>query len=129
MSKDEVAQSLDLVAGNFLGKGHGGQELMGLLSSHPEIAAEVYRELGKHGNSGSASGAVLDLLKKHGITVNPDTSPAWSPGKVPELIFPNTPPAPAQTPAPAPARAPGQPPAAGSRYRYDPATKKMVPVE
>jgi hypothetical protein len=119
MSKDEIAQALDIVAVNRLGQGHTNQELVALLP--PDVLAELNQEMSKHNNPAGAAAAAEAVLAKRGYFKDNSTFHGFF-GKTPKFERAPEAPPPAQTPA-------AGAPAPGPRYAYDPKTGKTVRVQ
>jgi hypothetical protein len=125
MSKDEIAQSLDLVAGNLLGQGHNNQELVAVLPQ--DVLAEVYQEIGKHNNSSSASAAAMAIIQKRGW-FRDDSVLGGRFGFSKEFKFERAPAAASSAQPPASSSSAASASSAGPGRRYDPATGKLVDI-
>lgn len=95
MGEKEVAQSLDIAAGTLLGEGATGNQLLAQLP--PAVASDVLKALSTQQDSGGGARAVLDTLRKHGITVKDGSFFGGIFGKEPYLAAPKMAPAPAET--------------------------------
>lgn len=69
MGEKETAQALDIAAGTIIGEGGNGQQLMAMIGKLPsKVASEVLQALNSQQAPGGGAKAVMDVLRKYGIT-------------------------------------------------------------
>jgi hypothetical protein len=122
MGKDEVNESFNIAAVTLFGEGATGDHLKSLIGTlPPDIASDVLKSVTKADESGGGAAALIEALKKHGIRIDKDR---WYTYDGDALTAPRTARPPAKTPPPAGGGGGGGRP----QFRWDDASKKMVPV-
>jgi hypothetical protein len=125
MGKDEVDASFDIAATTLFGDETTGNQLKAFIGTlPPKVASDVLGAVSGAEDSGGGAAALIAALEKHGITIDKDAPWVPWPFDSKGLNSPKTPRPPAKAPPPAGGGGGGGRP----QFRWDDASKKMVPA-